>query len=440
MAFTAEIFNYKTIKHETITVEGYTLLVGKNFIGKSAAIHAIAAALQNAEGDGFIRHGEKFCEVRLTFKDSVVIWHKEKGNNFYAIEYKGKLYDIKKAGRGDIPQPLKDMGFAPLQVSNEKVYLWYAPQFEPLFLINRPRQGFSTDIIASVTKMDAIYKASDLAKKELGRQNSNLKTRQVDLRDAQDKLTLYAPLENYFALEQNVKDIQSSTTALGKEIKNIESISKEYEEGLSVAQNLVPVDNLAELPLLPLEKTKRDVDKVITLLNEYDAAVTEFNTSNIVKDLQGSPKEAIETVQGLIQEINRLDDLTQEFTVAVNKLEEYKVVEGTTDVMQELPAIEKGIASLNSVVVLDKEYQSAHSDFMTTKGFLDNLGTAVSVQDISELLMTVNTLSMLENTYKESSHLYAEGDDELKDILGQIEINDKELSEFKECPLCRRTL
>jgi len=441
MSFTAEIFNYKTIKHETITIDGYTLLVGKNFIGKSAAIHAIVAALQNAEGDGFIRHGEKYCEVRLNFEKSSIIWHKEKGNNFYVIEHEGQLYDLKKIGRGDIPQPLKDMGFSPIVVSNEKVHLWYAPQFEPLFLINRTRQNFSTDIIASVTKMDAIYKASDLAKKELSKQNSALKTRRTDLLDAQEKIKLYAPLEEYDALSEKTQEDLQAVVILKTQISDISRISKDYEEGVVQERLLSPVDGLEPLDTQKVSILKGVRDTVTLLDTEYSVASSEYvDTLSKFQELEEHPKEALKTAQILLQDIVALNALISTIQSAQVGYEGCKGVGDAKDVTPYILPIDGCLSNLKTLKVLEAEYLAAYAEFVKTKGTLDAIGPNTDTAGLRSLVETVITLESLVTSYEDSISTFTAIEKGLQETIALQEINTKELSEFKECPSCRRTL
>jgi hypothetical protein len=270
MAFEVEIFNYKTIKHVKYTIDGYTLLIGKNFIGKSAAIQAIVAAFKNAEGEGFIRRGEKFCEVRIHHNGDSVIWHKEKGNNFYVINYQGKLYDLKKSlGRGEVPQPVISMGFGPLLISGEKAYLWYAKQFETLFLVDKPRQNFTTDLIASVADLDAIYKATDMVKKELSAKKSDLKLRATDLKDAREQAKEYSALDQYESGEAAIQALVDSIGLLGREIESLGSIEREFEQGLAVAQKLSPASSLEVLSTTSLDSLYLEINTLYRIHKEF---------------------------------------------------------------------------------------------------------------------------------------------------------------------------
>ena len=76
--------------------EGFATIVGKNFIGKSATLRAINAALTNRSGTDFIRWGEKVCEVRIITRDYDILWHKESGNNYYKITHDGKQIPMRK--------------------------------------------------------------------------------------------------------------------------------------------------------------------------------------------------------------------------------------------------------------------------------------------------------------------------------------------------------
>lgn len=175
--FDVDITNFQSIKNASFKFEGFTTIIGRNFIGKSAVLRAINAALTNQQGTDFIRWGEKYCEVKIKTKDIDILWHKEDNNNFYKINNED-VYD--KVGNQPPPKPVIDSGFGILSVGKEKINLFYARQFMPLFLIDR-LDAKSADLLISIYGLDKLYKAIDLCAKDQ-RENSNLlKLRKIDL-------------------------------------------------------------------------------------------------------------------------------------------------------------------------------------------------------------------------------------------------------------------
>lgn len=435
MAFEVEIFNYKTIKHVKFTIEGYTLLVGRNFIGKSAAIHAIVAALRNAEGDGFIRHGEKYCEVRIASGENSIIWHKEKGNNFYVIQYEGKLYEPKKTGRGDVPQPILDMGFGPLTVANEKAYLWYARQFETLFLVNRPRQNFTTDLIASITGLDTIYKAADMVKKDLSAAKSTCKLRISDLRDAREEVKKYRALEDYEANEQGMLDQVADYENLQSLVEVLERMHLEYDESAFLVQKYVPVQKLNKVSLEEVDSLFKELTHLDLLSRELEDSSKLAEKYNPVSSLtmKVSPMVLVQDTQNLVIEINRIGALQLEYESAVDQFNRARKGEGLLDLKEELLYLEKSMSSLTQVSSLHEEFTRESSSYQKVNAISSKLEDVVLPE---EDIQTLVEIIYLEESVQSSSKEYKEIAESLVTLNKSISEVDKLIGEFKSCPLC----
>ena len=59
-----EVRNFQSVEHAVFRIEGFTALVGRSNIGKSALVRAVKAALTGATGTDFVRHGG-LCARRL---------------------------------------------------------------------------------------------------------------------------------------------------------------------------------------------------------------------------------------------------------------------------------------------------------------------------------------------------------------------------------------
>lgn len=434
MAFEVEIFNYKTIKHVKYTIDGYTLLIGKNFIGKSAAIQAIVAAFKNAEGEGFIRRGEKFCEVRIHHNGDSVIWHKEKGNNFYVINYQGKLYDLKKSlGRGEVPQPVISMGFGPLLISGEKAYLWYAKQFETLFLVDKPRQNFTTDLIASVADLDAIYKATDMVKKELSAKKSDLKLRATDLKDAREQAKEYSALDQYESGEAAIQALVDSIGLLGREIESLGSIEREFEQGLAVAQKLSPASSLEVLSTTSLDSLYLEINTLYRIHKEFlEASAQEAKylpISEIKEDLNG----LVPPLESAFKEISKVSSLEAEFVSAEKALSRLGGSEKVEDLQSPLSTLQDAMGSFAQVSALEKEYRESLASFTRYSTIEKSLETlSLPEAEAKELSVVSSILTEYEGALQEFHLAQAE----FKRISLELHQAQRELDEFKECPLC----
>ncbi len=183
-----EITNFQSIKHLTFEFEGFSTIVGPNYIGKSALLRAINAALTNRAGVDFIRWGEKFCEVKIKRPGLDLLWHKEEGHNFYIINK--VRYD--KIGRGEAPPILETLRYNPVKIGSEKLDLLYADQFNPLFMVDR-RGSASTDLLTSIYKLDQIYKAKELCDKDLKTNKGLIGFKEKDLAFSEKDIQRMSP-------------------------------------------------------------------------------------------------------------------------------------------------------------------------------------------------------------------------------------------------------
>lgn len=256
--FEVEITNYESITHTKLKVEGFTTLIGRNFLGKSSVLRAINAALTNKEGTEFISWGKTFCEVHLIFPELDILWHKEDGNNYYIIN--GKEYN--KIGRGDPPKEILDAGFRPLIVGDQKMYLNYAVQFFPLFLVNK-RDSKSADILTSVYGLDRIYKAIDLCNKDQRANSDLLRLREKDLAMVEKGLEKFKPFPDIVAKLPEIKKKRKELGEKEDEIKKIQQWDASVKSLASAMRKLKPVSDV----IIP------DNAQIVKNITEYENVV-----------------------------------------------------------------------------------------------------------------------------------------------------------------------
>jgi len=177
------IENFQSIKNAQIDVEKFTVLVGKNNRGKSATTRAIRSVIKN-RGD-FTRRDAKYSLVTLEtdqFKISRV-----KGATVNNYEVNGKVYE--KVGK-DVPQEVIDLGFKPITIGKDKVYVQFPNQFEKIFLLDQPN-AVVAETISKISRIDAVNNALKLAGKDRKQNESLVKVRVDDLEHLKKKLTNY---------------------------------------------------------------------------------------------------------------------------------------------------------------------------------------------------------------------------------------------------------
>jgi len=160
---------------------GVSAIIGENNVGKSQAISALRAVFYNRVSDNLIRHGEKRCEVHITFEKGVVLsWSREPArrtsvNEWILRDAQGNVMTIdgaichagkrkKDAGQDSNGVP-EWVGKVSGIFMHDDLDIQTTHQKRPLFLLERPATQ-RADILnigresAYCTAMVALHKAN----------------------------------------------------------------------------------------------------------------------------------------------------------------------------------------------------------------------------------------------------------------------------------------
>lgn len=425
-----EIWNYKTIEHIAFEFEGYTLVLGKNFIGKSAIIAAIVSALTNRSGDGFIRYGEKFCQVLIQRDGHSVLWHKEKGDSYYIIDE----VTYKKIGKADVPQPIHDMGFGPLDVSGEKVLLWFAKQFEPLFLVNRSRQNFTTDLIASVSNLDPLYKGVDAAKKDSKNNKSDLNIRKGDLSDAKEEAKKYDALDGFSSLKGTVDEKLTELVSLDREIETISNLIYKMDTNKEELVRTFPVTKMVLIDMQKYEGAVKEVDTATRLLAKYNQAAEAYKALVPVQQLKPIPASTYGVIKELLEAVTNVEKLQVSYAEAVRAYNKYKDSENLVSLASRVADLEK----LDDEVTRLSQLLHTYTNAMARIEELTALSQLPKLPDLTELDTQVTTLTKLVAGYKVVAVEYTTAENELKLACEEASSLKDEKATFAKCPTCER--
>lgn len=213
---TVEIRNFQSIERTSLRIEGFTALVGRSNIGKSAVVRAVKAALTNELGTSFVRHarsscarerGGKSCKCAASVHivrapDFDLLWEKGDADNRYT--FNGVRYD--KPGQG-IPEFLLQSGLAPVKIGNDSESIQVADQFFPIFLLNQSGTA-AAEAISDVARLDKISTAMKSAEKD---RRDFVSVRKVR---GQDILALEAKLGSFEGLDAACGKAKRSETSL----------------------------------------------------------------------------------------------------------------------------------------------------------------------------------------------------------------------------------
>lgn len=254
-----DVRDFQSITHATIRIDGFTALVGKSNIGKSAFVRAVKAALTGAGGSSFVRHSTvcarrvknaKTCDCQTTVhirtKDFDLKW--EKGDKVNRYHFNGQVYDRTEQGTPDfLLSPLLAEGFDTVDVARKSKLLQVADQFDNVFLLDQTGNSVA-DVLSDVARLDRINVATRLVEKDRKEANSTRKVYEREILENTAKLASYAGLDALVgraaAVDKKLGQIQTTQADLKKlagYLGEIEALGFRVDE-LQQACNIVPPD------------------------------------------------------------------------------------------------------------------------------------------------------------------------------------------------------
>jgi DNA repair ATPase RecN len=314
------IKNYQSIKDVSFEIDGFTVITGKNNIGKSAIIRALEAPLANQPGKSFIRHGEKKTTVKIKRDDIDVEW--VKGASATYTIYNGKEKEVYSKLNRDVPPPLIRAGFGKMVVGDKKVFPFIASQFDELFLVDKPG-SVVTEVLAELYNIDTLSKADDLCQKTIKSQKSMLKTREADLQAIKESLKAFADFEEIKETVAILVEKEKETENLSSEILvlvDYEKKIKELTESLSVLRRITQV----VIPdSSPFERAINDVQ----WLREKEKKHREL--AGIVEKLKGVSQlrvPKITKIDSLVKEVDQLCEWDDTATKLIKGIKQQKEI------------------------------------------------------------------------------------------------------------------
>ena len=172
-----EVRSFQSIEHVKLRVDGFTALVGKSNIGKSAIVRAVKAALTGCVGNSFVRHSSacarrskkaKTCEcyssVHIKAENFDLLW--EKGDKHNRYVFNGQEHGVPNRGTPDfLERPKLEKDFGQVKVGDQWSLLQVADQFENLFLLNQSG-GVVADVFSDVARLDRVNVAIKYVEKD----------------------------------------------------------------------------------------------------------------------------------------------------------------------------------------------------------------------------------------------------------------------------------
>ena len=255
-----EVRNFQSVEHSVFRVEGFTALVGRSNIGKSALVRAVKAALTGATGSDFVRHGglcarrlkgAKACKcvtsVHIKREGFDLLWEKGDGVNRYT--FNGQIYDSVGSGT---PSFLMD-GYAPIKIGDSKELLQVSNQFDPIFLLNQTG-GVIADVLSDVAHLDRVNIAMRMVEKDRREAVSTRKVREQDVVLLTQNLVQYDGLDAVVGTIRGVEDKLLVVEQLDKRLRQVERFMEAGSARALEIKSLSGIDTVPEpRPVLPLQ-------------------------------------------------------------------------------------------------------------------------------------------------------------------------------------------
>jgi DNA repair ATPase RecN len=247
MAIEVRVRNFQSIEDASITIGGLTVLTGTNNAGKSALFRAVRGAFTNAPGHAFVRNGQPFCTVDLTFDDGQTLtWKKGKGINTYVVN--GKVYD--KVDRG-VPPEVRIFGVDPIQVGDKDLWPQIAPQVTGVIFLLNETGSVIAEAVADVARVNQLTNALKACDSDRRTARAELKARTETATSLAEQRTRFAGLEIVAETLSELDKRHEAGLRLEKALSNLERLAAKHHKasrdvdalrGIEVVGKLLPTE------------------------------------------------------------------------------------------------------------------------------------------------------------------------------------------------------
>lgn len=279
-----EVQGFQSIERARLKVEGFSALVGRSNIGKSAIVRAVRCALTNPNGTSYVRHRRdcerlhrkngKTCKcqatVRIRTEGFDLKWEKGDSVNRYTFNNDAP-YD--KPGPG-MPDFLAQAGFAFVE-AGDIGSIQISDQFAPIFLLNQSGAAIA-EAISDVSRLDRINKATKLAEKDKRETSATRKVREGDVKDLEKQLSVYDGLDLALKL---VGDADEALEAILEAQRKVEQLKHFYNLMISLAKEIRALQEAAKIDVAdpePLDETFAGVQESLRFQVSLDALADEL--------------------------------------------------------------------------------------------------------------------------------------------------------------------
>lgn len=388
-----EIRGFQSIEHVKIRLDGFTALVGRSNIGKSAVVRAIKSALTNSLGTSFVRHNPSGCarslrkaktcrcqsSVHLKAEGFDLLW--EKGDAVNRYTFNGQVFD--KPGQG-IPEFLANSGFSTVRVGDDAGLIQVADQFFPIFMLNQSGPA-TAEAISDVARLDRVNAATRLVEKD---RRDVIATKKVREKDASE---LRGRLESYDGLDAALSEVQGTVQKLAMveaQRSTVDQLSGYVLTSEALVKRIRTLWEVGSV-VIPDEGPVRERATTIEALRRF--------ASEMTRRVEGY--KALEWVEGFMEVVPSVDPVLEvagrikELSGWIGKLKSYRDRFTALDAIAQIPnqdqeALTEGQTALrtmsglilryraltNSIASLEKELEEVSKEEQVVQEEVDAIG------------------------------------------------------------------
>lgn len=429
-----KVENYQSIANADITIEGFTVVTGKNNSGKSALLRSINSVFTNALGSSFVRHGEDSCSVELDFgSGSTVKWSKgSKVKPTYWINGGDPIF----CGR-NAPLELEQFGVLPLKVGTREIWPQIAPQFSgQIFLIDLPGSVLA-EVVADVDRVGELNTALKNCEKDKRSHRSKLKVRLEDLLNLQKERETYDNLEEEVEVYEKLEKERLRISLLAGRIHKLKSLRDRYQRSSLEIKRLNGVGELKtqveklELEVDVLSAKRTQISKYIRVSRRYLRYSKACLSLRGVTDLEVPKSGKIKEIRASLKLYKRLGTSYKNSSEIIQSL---KVVQTLA-----LPETDNVVSLMKRLKELRglRNRRDLHSERVTRLEGVSNfeMGDASepTSKRLKELILLRRLLRVAQNAVSKVESSIEDSKEKLLHV--ENEISDT-LQDHGECPYC----
>lgn len=403
------IENFQSISDIELTFnEGdISLITGESNSGKSASIRALKALLLNTAGaQRYIKHGEEFARVTLSYKGNNIVWKRTKKEAEYTIN--GKKYS--KLGSSNLFKILDgDIGFS---IDDKNDILNIEGEWQVLFPFDKSNTELFKlyENVFSVTNSNEIFQSFKATEDGL---NSSL----------QDALTKIAKNDSKLkSIEDFQQEVDVDVLVQRKEI--LVGLLNKYSK--LFADSSIVDSSINFLVLLPKDKKIKYLNS--ENLNRYTKLIRDYTSVNTAAKYIGCFKGTGKSESACLTNVSRLLKLDRDIKQ-----------------LDKIDLFVKSVTKLSNSSFIDNSNIGIYLKLRKDLQQLDNLCNILGIIErfnIKNQPSNTNLLDKYATLKKDLSSLDTLAND-IKEIKGEIsktnirieEINSK-LSVYKNCEYC----